>query len=147
VNCPPVRAKLGSIQTNAIRTRGAHTHLTAYQLQLVGDRARRRSSADHPTVTSIWRKIRWNVAGRDRVLAYQIAANSVKLNPKYCIHDDRCGAAQRSELFDKRTLCACQVGEQDNGRTSDSAAVSVLASRKVGRDELVTGTAFIEQTL
>jgi len=39
------------------------------------------------------------------------------------------------------------MGEQDSDRTSDSVAVPVLASRKVGRDELVTGTALIEQTL
>jgi len=67
--------------------------------------------------------MRWNVAGRDRDLAYQIAPNRVKFNQKI--------------LYTPAT----------NAWETTSRRLEILAPRQVGGNELVTGTALIQQTL
>ena len=86
--------------------------------------------------------MRWNVAERDRDLAYQIAPNRVKLNQKIIKPRNKCSG--NNGLSSGPTHCASVTCAS---RTMAEPAARVLASRQVGGNELVTGTALIQQTL
>ena len=67
VNCPPVRAKPRIIRRNAIPKKRFLIHLAESRLQLFTiARSADPASIILQTTTSVWPKMRWNVAGRDR---------------------------------------------------------------------------------
>ena len=79
VNCPPVRAKPKIIRRNAIPRRDfSFIWLSPGSSCLRSREAPVPASIILQTTTSVWPKMRWNVAGRDQDLAYQIALQPVK---------------------------------------------------------------------